>query len=731
MSLREGQVLTFRQLAFAFTLICSLAANANVYYVTANNSADGQRTTCRWNDETQSYYYSKTSTGNFGLSADTEGVAYLSPLFSGTPITGIDSHAFEGCDKITEFRIPEEITDIAEDAFEGCESLTNVIIGATSVPCETHGETRRILFKRADYKIDGLAKHYCVKCMKIAETEIIPATPTIINGGPFTNQLENTYLVFQINNGNAYLCSAHEYDPCIDPNTTGRIVIPETLRVDDHDYPVGTIGDLAFFDCLYITEVFVPASVTQLFYYSFLGTPSLKRIVFEGDAPGLWYREFEDCPATVYARYGTKGWGDVPGDFGGAPLDWIDPPEPRDITKRSGLLGQRHKEWSFGSGANGYTYSPSNYKLEGTGNSRVVFRFGVSGVHDSSYLDIKAPAEIMFPFEADLQREVVTFYLQMNFDNKGATEEGLSIGLKNHFTMSTYSTGNGGKCLKIVADKTYLTNVPLEGWNDFTFRLEEDGFSVKCNGEAVVCEGKSYFMYENLEADSHMNGIYLKGYGSVDEGLVRKAQSKTLVDFPKEVLWTFPAKVPQVEVIDAFRGTLTEGVDYITTYDEYMTPGTARLKVTGVGIFKGSIEKTFEVVCSSEERPTEVADGTTEIEGIKVPNSWLLDYGVSFDAGDIISVLNAPTGKKTAGGRPIKVWEEYVLGTNLSDSKDEFKVSVEMIDGKPVITYEPDLGDARKYTTLGSNDLRAWTPVEGDAADYKFFKVDVEIRSGK
>lgn len=98
---------------------------------------------------------------------------------------------------------------------------------------------------------------------------------------------------------------------------------------------------------------------------------------------------------------------------------------------------------------------------------------------------------------------------------------------------------------------------------------------------------------------------------------------------------------------------------------------------------------------------------------------------------DVKTAIALPTSKKNARGEALYVYDDFVAGTDPMDANSQFKVNVEMVDGKPVISYEPNLGEERSYTTLGSNDLKTWSRIEGDAADYKFFKVDVEIRSGK
>ena len=67
-----------------------------------------------------------------------------------------------------------------------------------------------------------------------------------------------------------------------------------------------------------------------------------------------------------------------------------------------------------------------------------------------------------------------------------------------------------------------------------------------------------------------------------------------------------------------------------------------------------------------------------------------------------------------------------------TDPDSTLRAKIELVDGKPVITYTPDLLNGRKYIKWGRQDLgdptEEWTPVpEGREDDYNFFKVSVEM----
>lgn len=99
-----------------------------------------------------------------------------------------------------------------------------------------------------------------------------------------------------------------------------------------------------------------------------------------------------------------------------------------------------------------------------------------------------------------------------------------------------------------------------------------------------------------------------------------------------------------------------------------------------------------------------------------------------------------PTGKVDAHGNPMYVWQDFVAGTDPTDKTSEFKASISFVDGKPVITWTPDLNEGgakslRTYRTLGIDDLSqsadpaAWHEVTpGNESAYNFFKVEVGLK---
>ena len=121
--------------------------------------------------------------------------------------------------------------------------------------------------------------------------------------------------------------------------------------------------------------------------------------------------------------------------------------------------------------------------------------------------------------------------------------------------------------------------------------------------------------------------------------------------------------------------------------------------------------------------------GETQTTDVHVPYAWIKDwYPEIVDGYDAFE----SAAKATAANGRDKVWECYVAGISPVDPAAKFTAKIEMKDGCPIVTWEPDLnagGEAiRVYKVYGSETL-----VNGGNWQYptnslhRFFKVKVEM----
>ena len=145
---------------------------------------------------------------------------------------------------------------------------------------------------------------------------------------------------------------------------------------------------------------------------------------------------------------------------------------------------------------------------------------------------------------------------------------------------------------------------------------------------------------------------------------------------------------------------------------------------------------------AAAELPSEETGG----KAIYVPESWKDELDMQFGFGTAAEfekkfgtnwadALVRTTGKKNAVGTDMKVWEDFVAGTDPTDVNSKFSARIEMVGGKPVVTWTPALNGEgvksgiRLYKTYGATTLGGgWDEVaDGHEADYNFFRVSVEM----
>ena len=111
------------------------------------------------------------------------------------------------------------------------------------------------------------------------------------------------------------------------------------------------------------------------------------------------------------------------------------------------------------------------------------------------------------------------------------------------------------------------------------------------------------------------------------------------------------------------------------------------------------------------------------------------DYQSRFEAkfgSDPVAAMSMPTDKKDAQGNNMYVWQDYVAGTDPTDTNSVFTATITMVDGAPVVEWSPELppeqAALRTYTIYGKTNLtdRVWHSPTNSSS--RFFRVGVELR---
>ena len=139
-----------------------------------------------------------------------------------------------------------------------------------------------------------------------------------------------------------------------------------------------------------------------------------------------------------------------------------------------------------------------------------------------------------------------------------------------------------------------------------------------------------------------------------------------------------------------------------------------------------------------------VSDASPTASCAPSENMKILDYvsrvmsalsSTSIDYSEHLPMVNGEVDYSNLNydhdGDGMTTFEEYVAGTNPADDTDRFVASITINDGKPSISWSPNLntnGSERIYTVWGKTNLFdevGWTSPTNSG--HRFFKVDVEM----
>lgn len=244
----------------------------------------------------------------------------------------IGGYAFHGCDMLKTVRIPDSVTTIQNDAFGNCERLASVVLGksvTTLGKCAFATCPKLTQFTLSDALTDVSGEGtYGVFTETPITTVYVPATVSTI---PSTLYRYSTIAEFVCEateasvksstngaTGNCYFDDngvLYHYD-----RTTGKqtlVKCPRTVALTDFTYTVlsgtDTIAAYAFEYTSTIKRVHIPASVTTIENYAWIGCSYLIAAYFYGDTPESFGRGvFESVHENfkIYYVNGKTGWTD-------------------------------------------------------------------------------------------------------------------------------------------------------------------------------------------------------------------------------------------------------------------------------------------------------------------------------------------------------------------------------------------------------------------------------------
>ena len=608
-------------------------------------------------------------------------------------VTSIGDGAFSGCSGLTSVTIPDGVTYIGTLAFRACSGLTSVTIPDS-------------VMSIGDRAFSG-----CTNLTSVT----IPDSVTSIGGYAFLNcsGLTSVHITdlakwCGISFGNSYanpLYYAH--DLYLNGEKVTALTIPNSVT---------SIGQDAFSCCSGLTSVTIPNSVTSIGVGAFYGCNGLTSVTIPDSVTSIGGEAFEYCSGLLSFSVAA------------------DNPSYKSV---SGLLLTKDGE-TLVAGLNGDVTIPDS----------------VTSIGGRAFYGCSGLTSVTIPNSVS----------SIGYRAFSGCTNLTSVTIPDSVTSIEFEAFEGCSCLTSVTIGNGVTNI---GYGAFWY-----------------CDGLMSFTVDNGNANySSLNGLLLSKDGktlirgvngavaipdsvtSIGDSAFWNCSGLTSVTIPDSVTnigWgafadcsgltsvTIPGSVTYIDV-DTFEGcsgltsvTIPNGVtsiaDYAFSLCTNLTDVTIPKSVTHISsnnTFRGTKLATVHVEVGDTDRVKSLLSGSElDVSGITfiedvVPEplapasdglaAWLAERNLRADA-------------RAANGRTAT--ECYALGLDPTDATNDFRiVSIEMVDGKPKVEWEPKVnrwtGAEIQAVLKGAATLDGeWKAVEeataAEKAAMRFFKVVVE-----
>jgi hypothetical protein len=335
------------------------------------------------------------------------------------------------------------------------------------------------------------------------------------------------------------------------------------------------------------------------------------------------------------------------------------------------------------------------------------------------------------------------------------TDENYSLVLDKDYTISYRENTNAGAAKAIITGIGNYTGTIEKSFNISLLVVEvpsqNNGLTYNGNEQIGIPEGERYAIVgdnNGINAGSYTTTISLTDPNNTlwDDGTTEDMTINWSIN-PRKITTSMVSQIenyefsgneaiPNIEVLISGE-VLTLDVDYTISYSDNIYSGVAKVIITGIGNYSGTIEKTFSILCKDIVMPTinqELIYNGFEQSGIESGEGYTLtgdSSGLNAGTYSVTATLNDSVNTVWSDGTS----EPKTLNWSIAKAKLTATYSGESIvfgtSPSLVITVEGFVsgegpGTARGYSSpvLSNNQTNAGTymmvPSGGSADNYEF-----------
>ncbi len=665
-------------------------------------------------------------------------------------VTYIGEMAFSGCSSLSRINIPSGVTRIGKSAFSGCSSLSKINIpdSMTSIKDETFSGCSSLAEISIPSGVASIGENAFKNCSSLTEISI-PSGVTSIGKSAFYGC--NSLAGIKIDGANTTYDSREDCNAIIETASNHLIYGCKNTKIPSG---VTSIGEGAFLDCSALTEISIPDSVTSIGKSAFSGCSSLKGIIIPSGVTSIGEGAFWNCSGLEEIKVAEGNTVYDSRDNCNAVI-MEEYHELVQITDQTLIIGCKNTKIPSGvtkignDAFNGCTSlteisipsgvtNISNDAFSGcSGLAEVSIPDSVTGIGNGAFLGCSSLTEIRVPGNLVLLGVDALGYEKYEQRGEKIKIPGFVIYGKIGTMIEKHADIHGFTFISVSASDIGWADVVLEKDNyQYDGEAKTPAVTVMMSGETLVPDKDYTVSYSNntVAGTAVVTVTGIRNYtGSVKKKYtISKADispgnaSHAEVALEQEsYVYDGKAKTPAVTVTLSGK-TLVPDRDYTVSYSNNTAAGTAKVTVTGTGIYTGNVEKTYTISKTALSAATVALecmrydyDGEAKTPAVTVTLSGKAlvlnrDYTVSYSSNTAAGTAKVTvTGIGSCTGNVEEPY--YISKINLFNAEVILETESYVYDGKaktPSVTVTlsgKELVPGRDYTIFYSDNTDVGT----------------------